>query len=581
VSKVVVFALDFERPSLPVEQLCATFAQVQAQGYTLGVATSWPRQTAIEALKNSGLYPYVDERRLSTHDDVAQAEAQLRLQGDTSALVKTRPYQFLRAADPGYQPGDALPARGSFVVVGDTTSDVVSAHAANALVIAVRAGESTLEAQMLLEQNHPDVLIDDLTNVADTLAWLDDLETIQKLQFTQRDLAELSLQRWFVLHMHLATEQVMLTPKPVSLNSFNGFYRANGEEYFFKTHVEEQGILEEYYHAEMLAEAGYNVVRPLRILHEKGQQMVTYPVVRWPVMFDLMREVETGNSEHATLETLVSAERNEDERLLRMYAGTLAFSSAQEHAQAPIHQLFWHRLTGGRLQHFYANQPVVLPAREGQPGDSTSLTFEDLLRYRWRINGEPVDGDQQTLGALIERAKIVLDPQREAATIIGHGDAHFGNVFLEGQENQRRYLYFDPAFAGRHAAILDIVKPFFHNVFATWMYFAEAVAQDLHIAVTLRGETVEIEHDYVLTPVRQALLDTKVTHLLKPLLALLREQRDLLVDWQEIMQMALMCCPLLTLNLLDTRRLPTSVCWLGLSQVMQMGNYRLMEGLNA
>ena len=85
-------------------------------------------------------------------------------------------------------------------------------------------------------------------------------------------------------------------PKAVSLNSFNGIYRANGEEYFFKTHVEDKGILEEYYHAEMLFNAGYNVVKPLRTLHEKGQQMVIYPVVHDPVMFDLTRAVEIGDT---------------------------------------------------------------------------------------------------------------------------------------------------------------------------------------------------------------------------------------------------------------------------------------------
>src|SRR5205823_7334532 len=105
--------------------------------------------------------------------------------------------------------------------------------------------------------------------------------------------------------MHLSTESVTLTPRAVSLNSFNGFYRANGEEYFFKTHVEEQGVLEEYYNAELLYQAGYNIVRPLQTFHEEGRQMVIYPVVRWPVMFDLVRAVETGEEENVTLEMLV------------------------------------------------------------------------------------------------------------------------------------------------------------------------------------------------------------------------------------------------------------------------------------
>jgi phosphoglycolate phosphatase-like HAD superfamily hydrolase len=570
--------IHFEQPLLPVEQLRATLAILKQQGYTLGVATGRPGEEAILPLKNYGLYDYFDAQRIVTHAEVAQAEASLRERGDTTPLVKPHPYQFLRAADPGYLPGRPLPARGSFVVVGDTTSDVLGAHAANALIVAVLTGALTQEARTLLEQSRPDFMVEDVTRVPALLASLGDLATIQRLQFTQREQAELLLQRWFALHMHLPTERVKLTPRPVSLNSFNGFYYTDNEEYFFKTHVEEQGILEEYYHAELLHRAGYNIVRPLRTLHEKGQQMVVYPVIHWPVMFDLMRAVETGKTKDVSIDDLVTAEKRECERLLEIYAHTLVESTAQEHAQAPIHQLFWHRLTGGRYQHFYEGQAVPLPGGQAARENADSVPFATLLRCNWVINGAPVTGPYQSLQALIERAKIVLRPERPAHTIIGHGDAHFGNVFLEDRQNERRYLYFDPAFAGRHMPILDIVKPFFHNVFATWMYFAYEVAQELELSVALRDTTVFIDHNYELTPLRQAMLQTKLAYLLQPLIDLLRTKKALPDDWPEIMRLALMCCPLLTVNLLDERRMPPAVSWLGLSQVMQMGNLPLIGG---
>src|SRR5437660_10540335 len=134
-----------------------------------------------------------------------------------------------------------------------------------------------------------------MTKLPELLADIDSVATIQRLQFTEREKAERLLRRWFARHMHLKAESVTLMPRAVSLNSFNGFYRLNGEEYFFKTHVEEQGVLEEYYHAELLYQAGYNIVKPLRTLHEEGRQMVIYPVVRWPVMFDLVRALETDH----------------------------------------------------------------------------------------------------------------------------------------------------------------------------------------------------------------------------------------------------------------------------------------------
>ena len=81
-----------------------------------------------------------------------------------------------------------------------------------------------------------------------------------------------------------------------------------------------------------------------------------------------------------------------------------------------------------------------------------------------------------------------------------------------------------------------------------------------------------IEHNYKLTPVRQAILDTKLEYLLKPLIALLRERDALPADWEEMFRLALMCCPLLTVNLLDREKRSEEICWLGLSQVIQMGN---------
>ena len=427
----------------------------------------------------------------------------------------------------------------------------------------------------------------------------DSLSTIQRLQFTDREKAERLLQRWFARHMHLRTENVTLTPKAVSLNSFNGFYRSDGEEYFFKTHVEEQGVLEEYYHAELLYQAGYNVVKPLRTLHEKGRQMVIYPVVHWPVMFDLVRALEMGNENAGSVfrlpnnqtdcvlacgsgnregminrvptstETLASAEREECKRLLDIYQATLALSTAEEHAHAPIHQLFWHRLAGERFKSFYAGKHVPLPdnCRDAiNRVHAPDISIDQLLTYRWVINGA---GQQHTLGELVERAKVLLHPARTALTIIGHGDAHFGNVFLE---NQRSYLYFDPAFAGRHTPLLDVIKPLFHNVFATWMYFPHDIARNLHISVSVHETTITLEHNYTLTPVRQAILQAKIQHLLIPLVEELRSRNALPANWLETMRSALMCCPLLTINLLDGARIPAAISWLGLSQAVQLGN---------
>ncbi len=634
--------IHFERPLLPLEQVRATLETLRQQGYVLGFATGRTYQEAVYPLDKYGLLGYFDEQRISTYDYVERAEAELRIQGDQTLLGKPHPFQFLVAAQGmnalsrgGYEGdmdtdertrlsrrggggedewrgrlrrpggmGDGEAARGdrtratqaspppttpppplrddavnaNFVVVGDSTSDILGGRAAGALTVAVLTGVRTPEARQLLAQSKPDFTIDDVTKLPDLLVHIDSLATIQHLQFSEREKAERLLQRWFARHMMLHVESVTLIPKAVSLNSFNGVYRLSGEEYFFKTHVEEQGVLEEYYHADLLHQAGYNIVKPLQTMHEGGRQMVIYPVVRWPVMFDLVRAVETGNAKDGTFAMVLAAEKQACERLLAIYDKTLAHSTAQEHAHAPIHQLFWHRLAGGRLKSFYEGKRVPLPGRQGVPQGipdvDNAVAFEELLKYRWTIynsHGRVIVGKENrpTLGQLIERARLVLNPARETMTVIGHGDAHYGNVFLEDQKN---LLYFDPAFAGRHSPSLDIVKPFFHNVFATWMYFPQEVAQDLQISVTIRDLNIYVEHNFELTSIRRAIFDTKFHALYTPLRDMLRSRGVLPADWMEIVWLAMMCCPLLTVNLFDEKRMPAAISWLGLAQAVEMGN---------
>ncbi|MGZ3608516.1 MAG: HAD family hydrolase, partial [Ktedonobacteraceae bacterium] len=554
--------ISYEKPLLPLEQIHASLEILHARGYMLGFATGRVYQEATYPLKMYGLLEYFNEQHISTYDDVEHAEVELRNLGDQTLLSKPHPFPFLIAKDRNHTDNDNK-SKG-FVVVGDSTSDILGGRAAGAITIAVLTGASTSEARSLLAQSNPDFTIEDMTKLPELLEHLDSLATIQHMQFQEREKAELLLQRWLARHMNVLAESVTLTPKAVSLNSFNGVYRSDGEEYFFKTHIEEQGILEEYYNAEQLYQAGYNIVRPLRTIHEGGQQMVIYPVVHWPVIFDLMRAVEVGNSEEYSCDLLVTAEKQECARLLDIYQATFTQSTAIEHARAPIHQLYWHRLVGGRFKSFYEGKHIQYP-----PGTYTQeddISFNELLALRWVINGV---SQQKTLGELVERAEVVLDPAQDALTVIGHGDAHFGNVFLEKRE---RFLYFDPAFAGRHSPLLDIIKPLFHNVFATWMYFPQIIAQDLQLTVLRHGMTIAVDHNYKLTPVRQAILQAKVEYLIRPLMAKLRARELLPIYWNEIVQLAMMCCPLLTINLLDGDRMPPSISWLGLSQAVQTGN---------
>jgi phosphoglycolate phosphatase-like HAD superfamily hydrolase len=570
--------IHFEQPLLPLEKLRTTLATLQEQGYVLGCATGRVYQEAVFPLKAYDLWQYFSGEHFATYDYVEQAEAKLRSSGDRTFLGKPHPFQFLVAFDRANAQGparDAFVPAGNFVVVGDSTSDILGGRAAGGLTVAVLTGAHNDSARRRLVESEPDFILDDVSGLPALLAQIDSLATIQRLQFGECEKAERLLRRWFARHMRLVTESVTLTPKAVSLNSFNGFYRLDGEEYFFKTHVEVEGVLAEYYHAELLQQAGYNIVMPLRTLHEEGRQMVIYPVVRWPVVFDLARSLETGRAEAHAFEALLAAEKRECERLLAIYEATLARIPARENARAPIHQLFWHRLTGGRMHSFYAGKSVPLPHQSRQE----AIAFEDLLACSWTIKGpdHPARRQQFTLGELLARASSVLDPLCETPSVIGHGDAHYGNVFLA---DQRNYLYFDPAFAGRHAPLLDIIKPLYHNIYAAWMYFPLEIDRELELSVDAGGGQIYLEHNYSLTPLRRAIGAVKREHLLRPLFSLLRGRGM----WdagaaEEFLRLALLCCPLLTINLLDGQRIPPAISWLGFMHAVQLGQEPVLAGI--
>jgi hypothetical protein len=115
------------------------------------------------------------------------------------------------------------------------------------------------------------------------------------------------------------------------------------------------------------------------------------------------------------------------------------------------------------------------------------------------------------------------------------------------------------------------------------MYFPRDIAKDLVLSVHVRNNTIVIEHNYALTPVRQEILQTKLDYLLMPLFDLLRSRDALPSDWQEIIQSALMCCPLLTINLIDPERMPPTISWLGLMLAVLMGNngvHSLRKGID-
>src|SRR3954469_9320652 len=126
------------------------------------------------------------------------------------------------------------------------------------------------------------------------------LQRVQALQFSDKPAAEALLLEFLRANYSFSADAIAveLRPLAVSLNSFNGFMTlADGQRYFFKTHIESDGVIDEYYHATLLAEAGYPVLQPIFTSNEAGKQLLVYEVIGDPSVFDLAWGIETSSSD--------------------------------------------------------------------------------------------------------------------------------------------------------------------------------------------------------------------------------------------------------------------------------------------
>lgn len=306
----------------------------------------------------------------------------------------------------------------------------------------------------------------------------DILQQIRDLQFTDKSGAEALLLSFIQDNFPLDVISLELTPLAVSLNSFNGFMTlADGQRQFFKTHTETDTVIDEYYNAGMLSNLGYPIIQPIFKSTEPGKQLLVYEVIQDKSVFDVAWHIETEDD--SDLSALSFAQNRADDELLNFYHQSLTTQSAENATKSPIHQLFYHRLTGGRLDRFYGDGTSVV-----LPDDTHSM--QEVRQVNWVINGQEYI---ETLEGIIQRAINLLNPAQADVAVIGHGDAHNGNVFFQKEKTPPDLLYFDPAFAGTHHPLLDLTKPLFHNVFAMWMYYPEEKRDSTTISLNSEGNT--------------------------------------------------------------------------------------------
>ncbi len=392
------------------------------------------------------------------------------------------------------------------------------------------------------------------------------------------DLAEGMVARLIGQETGLDVTQATIYRDRYSLNSVNGVVTTEREgPLFFKFHTEEEesSNVKEYYQASILSEAGLPVDMPVLASTKPGRQFLLYAFSRDPKLADVCLQLERGGDSSYTITELLEAQVKLDEISAHAALSTLSEPNSAS-CEEPIHQLFYNRLVdqgvtdqlGGRYRQFYKGRSLSIEGKE--------VSWDRFESLRWVINDiEYTD----SLRELFLRSLQMLSPRRLAAEpcIVSHGDAHNANVWVRQTPGEGRvhFVYFDPAFAGRHIpALLGEIKATFHNVFAHpyWLYTPEYAETAFKLFATIRSDRIIINHNWDPGELRRAFLYSKFENYWLPLLIALKHKEKLPEDWETVMRLSLFCCPTLVINLLPNEQRSLSASLLGFAIALLCGS---------
>ncbi|MCJ1237764.1 hypothetical protein MMC14_005751 [Varicellaria rhodocarpa] len=174
--------------------------------------------------------------------------------------------------------------------------------------------------------------------------------------------------------------------------------------------------------------------------------------------------IHSGRNDWQNAEVILQTELSKAEDMLRAYKQSfLPRVAAEESIKQPIHRSYHTRLTeNSRFSDFY-NDGIEIHIQ--------NISLASFLRIPVKVNGVIYS----SCGEISESAANNLR-QNIAASIphaFGLGDAHGGNIMISddrGQDNYMNLLYIDYEVAGYHSILIDLAKPFHHDIFFEALY---------------------------------------------------------------------------------------------------------------
>jgi hypothetical protein len=240
-------------------------------------------------------------------------------------------------------------------------------------------------------------------------------------------------------------------------------------------------------------------------------------------------------------ETILYAELAKAEATLMAYRLSACSVSTFDASEAPqIHRFFHSRLTEDtRFRQFYA---------KGVQLHDRSLTLSYFLRLPFIINGVTYP----SLYEVTKAATQVVQPTNTTSClqVFGLGDAHGVNIMIGDQtrpDNGKDVLYIDYEVVGYHSVMLDLAKPFHHDVFFDTLY-ADELCDAPTIDYACTDNVVEVTLDPCDDELSRAVFNIKKRYLIEPLRDLAHSYGSDLDTWVPQLAGALLACSALTRN---------------------------------
>lgn len=340
---------------------------------------------------------------------------------------------------------------------------------------------------------------------------------------------------------------------PASLNSVCAYVdltTEKGEDLsaFAKIHIESNtqstntlGAEGEYAQANLLVQYGWPVVTPIMHNDSKEYPLLLYPKITDKTLFDLFEESYDKNANRITnrdLDILSRLNNIVGERMV----DSVKTANAKEAAFSPVQTLFMERFkANGRIDQWYKPETQF-----NLPGLDSSISWRDLLKGRWVINGVEYD---TTLEEIVENARKYLSfgEEQSVPVCVSHGDDHAGNIFMQ----QERALLFDPAFAGWNPTSLSNAKALAHNCFLPMggMYYDPKMRSSYEFSKSENAIRVNIPFEsFILYNEHETLAKQIIDLRILPLTEELKKREIETQDEAERIKYALCASALLTIN---------------------------------